>query len=95
MDRQFCDIGHQYRSAIFYENEEQKQSAEQSKATLDKSKPFREAIVTEIVPAGPFYPAGAYHQHYYLKNPLRYKYYRYQCGRDPRLKQLWGTKAGH
>jgi len=95
VDRQFCDIGHQYRSAIFYENDEQKRLAEQSKKMLEKNKPFREAIVTEILPAGLFFRAEEYHQHYYQKNPIRYKYYRYQCGRDQRLKQLWGNMAGH
>jgi len=94
-DRQFCDNGHQYRSAIFYHNEEQHRAALQSKAALDKSKPFKEPVVTEIVPAGEFYPAEEYHQHYYKKNPLRYKYYRSGCGRDRRLKELWGNVAGH
>jgi len=94
-DRQFCDSGNQYRSGIFYHNEEQRRAALQSKAALEKSKPFREAIVTEIVPASTFYPAEEYHQHYYKKNPLRYKYYRSGCGRDRRLKELWGNAAGH
>jgi peptide-methionine (S)-S-oxide reductase len=90
-DRQFCDVGHQYRTAIFYYDEHQKRLAEASKLTLEKSKPFPEPLVTEIVPASTFYPAEEYHQHYYKKNPLRYKYYRYGCGRDKRLKELWGT----
>lgn len=94
-DRQFCDVGHQYRAAIFYNGEEQRRSALQSKAALEKNKPFREPIVTEIVPATVFYPAEEYHQHYYKKNPLRYKYYRNGCGRDKRLKELWGGGAGH
>lgn len=94
-DRQFCDAGNQYRSAIFYHGEEQHRIALQSKAALEKNKPFNEAIVTEITPAGEFYPAEEYHQHYYKKNPLRYKYYRYGCGRDNRLKELWGSAAGH
>jgi peptide-methionine (S)-S-oxide reductase len=93
-DRQFCDTGHQYRTAIFYHDETQKRLAEQSKAALEKSKPFKEEIVTEIVPAGRFYPAEEYHQDYYKKNPVRYKFYRYNCGRDSRLEQLWG-KASH
>jgi len=93
-DRQFCDGGHQYRSAIFYETEEQHQAALQSKAALEKSKPFKEPVVTEIVPAGEFYPAEEYHQHYYKKNPIRYWYYRNGCGRDQRLKELWGSTAG-
>jgi len=94
-DRQFCDSGHQYRSAIFYQNEEQHRLALQSKKSLEQSKPFAAPIVTEIVPAGVFYPAEEYHQHYYKKNPIRYKYYRTSCGRDKRLKELWGEKAGH
>jgi len=93
-DRQFCDSGHQYRSAIFYHSEEQHHLALQSRATLEKSKPFREPIVTEITAATEFYPAEEYHQHYYKKNPLRYKYYRTGCGRDRRLKELWGDAAG-
>jgi peptide-methionine (S)-S-oxide reductase len=94
-DRQFCDSGHQYRSAIFYHNEEQHRLALQSKAQLEKTKPFKEPIVTEIVPATEFYPAEDYHQHYYKKNPIRYKFYRTSCGRDRRLKELWGDEAGH
>jgi peptide-methionine (S)-S-oxide reductase len=93
-DRQFCDVGHQYRSAIFYHNEEQHRLAVASKQALAKSKPFKEPILTEIVPAGPFYPAEEYHQHYYKKNPVRYHYYRLTCGRDQRLKELWGKEAG-
>jgi peptide-methionine (S)-S-oxide reductase len=93
-DRQFCDSGHQYRSAIFYHSEEQHRAALQSKEALEKVKPFREPIVTEIVPAGVFYPAEEYHQHYYKKNPIRYWYYRNGCGRDQRLKELWGSAAG-
>jgi peptide-methionine (S)-S-oxide reductase len=94
-DRQFCDAGSQYRSAVFYHNETQKKLAEASKRALEKSKPFREPIVTEIFPVGPFYPAEEYHQHYYRKNPLRYKFYRQGCGRDKRLRELWGSAAGH
>jgi peptide-methionine (S)-S-oxide reductase len=93
-DRQFCDSGHQYRSAIFYHTEEQHKEALQSKAELEKTKPFKEPVVTEIVPAGEFYPAEEYHQHYYKKNPIRYWYYRNGCGRDQRLKDLWGKAAG-
>jgi peptide-methionine (S)-S-oxide reductase len=94
-DRQFCDSGHQYRSAIFYQNAEQQRLALQSKAQLEKDKPFKGPVVTEIVQATEFYPAEDYHQHYYKKNPIRYKFYRTSCGRDHRLKELWGSEAGH
>jgi peptide-methionine (S)-S-oxide reductase len=93
-DRQFCDRGNQYRSAIFYHTEEQHRAALRSKAALEKSKPFKDPVVTEIVAAGEFYPAEEYHQHYYKKNPIRYWYYRNGCGRDQRLKELWGKAAG-
>ncbi|WP_136515465.1 peptide-methionine (S)-S-oxide reductase MsrA [Geomonas edaphica] len=93
-DRQFCDAGHQYRSAIFYHDEEQRRLALKSKQALEANKPFKGTIVTEIVPATEFYPAEEYHQHYYKKNPLRYSYYRLSCGRDHRLKELWGDQAG-
>lgn len=94
-DRQFCDVGHQYRSAIFVANEEQRRVALQSREALEKTKPFRDSVVTEIDPAGEFYKAEEYHQHYYKKNPLRYAFYRAACGRDRRLKELWGSAAGH
>jgi peptide-methionine (S)-S-oxide reductase len=94
-DRQFCDVGHQYRAAIFYRGEQQHAAALQSKVALEKSRPFREPVVTEITPATEFYPAEEYHQHYYKKNPLRYNYYRGGCGRDKRLKELWGSGASH
>jgi peptide-methionine (S)-S-oxide reductase len=90
-DRQFCDIGSQYRTAIFYHTEEQKRLAEASKGMLAKTKPFRDDIVTPVVPAGEFWPAEDYHQDFYVKNPVRYKFYRTGCGRDARLKQLWGS----
>lgn len=93
-DRQFCDVGSQYRTGIFVHDESQKKAAEASKAALGKSKPFPQPIVTEIAAAGPFYPAEEYHQDYYKKNPIRYNYYRNGCGRDARLKQLWGDLAG-
>jgi peptide-methionine (S)-S-oxide reductase len=89
-DRQFCDKGSQYRTAIFYHNDEQQRLAERSKAALATSKPFKEAIVTEIVPASTFYPAEEYHQDFHTKNPVRYKFYRYNCGRDQQLEALWG-----
>ena len=90
-NRQFCDVGSQYRTAIFYHDETQKRLAEESKKALAKR--FKEPIVTEIVAASEFYPAEDYHQDYYTKNPLRYKYYRYNCGRDQRLEALWGPAA--
>jgi peptide-methionine (S)-S-oxide reductase len=94
-DRQFCDIGSQYRTAIFVHNDEQRRAAEASKAALEKSKPFRAAIVTPIVTASQFWPAEEYHQDYYVRNPIRYAYYRTGCGRDARLKELWGSAAPH
>jgi peptide-methionine (S)-S-oxide reductase len=87
---QFCDRGDQYRTAIFYHDEQQRRLAEASKETLDRSGKLPKGIVTEIVPMTAFYAAEEYHQDYYLKNPLRYKYYRTACGRDRRLNQLWG-----
>lgn len=92
-DRQFCDSGRQYRSAIFYHNDEQKKLALRSKAELEKNKSFKEPVVTEIVQAAEFYPAEDYHQDYYKKNPIRYTFYRATCGRDRRLKELWGDAA--
>jgi peptide-methionine (S)-S-oxide reductase len=91
-DRQFCDVGRQYRSAIFYHGPEQKRLAEDSKRTLERTKPFPEPIVTEITPASAFYPAEEYHQEYYRKNPLRFKYYKFACGREERLEELWGKR---
>jgi peptide-methionine (S)-S-oxide reductase len=90
-DRQFCDAGHQYRSAIFYHDETQKRLAEASRAEVQKR--FKQPVQTEIVAAGPFYPAEEYHQDYYKKNPLRYKFYRSGCGRDRRLTELWGSSG--
>ncbi len=91
---QFCDHGSAYRSAIFAQDEKQLELAKKSLMALEKSKPFTQPIVTEIVfaPPGklPFYHAEEYHQNYHVKNPVRYKYYRASCGRDARLKQLWG-----
>lgn len=94
-NRQFCDSGNQYRSAIFYYNETQKKLAMASKQALERSKPFKGPVVTQIVPAGEFYPAEGYHQHFYKKNPIRYRFYRQGCGRDKRLRELWGSTAGH
>jgi peptide-methionine (S)-S-oxide reductase len=93
-DAQFCDTGTMYRTAIFVHGEEQKKAAEASTAALEKSKPFREPIVTPVMAASEFWPAEDYHQDYYLKNPAKYAYYRNGCGRDARLKQLWGAAAG-
>jgi len=87
---QFCDSGSQYRSAIFYHDEAQKNLAEGSKKRFQSR--FKQHIVTEIVRATEFYPAEDYHQHDYKKNPIRYKIYRYDCGRDQRLQTLWGTE---
>jgi len=92
---QFCDRGRQYRPVIFYQGEEQKRLAEQSKEFWRQNKPFKADIKTELLAASDFYPAEEYHQDYYQKNSLRYKYYRYSCGRDKRLNQLWGGQAGH
>lgn len=88
---QFCDKGQQYRSAIFYHDDEQKRFAETSKQVLEQSARFKKPIATAIVPATIFYAAEDYHQNYYQKNPVRYKFYRYSCGRDQRLEELWGA----
>jgi len=92
-DRQFCDAGRQYRTAIFVHDAEQRRLAEASRAALQASGRFTAPIATEIVDAGPFYPAEAYHQDYAAKNPLRYRYYRARCGRDERLREVWGAEA--
>jgi peptide-methionine (S)-S-oxide reductase len=89
-DRQFCDAGNPYRTAIFTHDAAQAEVVKRSLSALEKSKPFKEPIVTQVVPASTFYAAEDYHQDYYLKNPVRYKYYRTSCGRDARLAQLWG-----
>ena len=89
-NRQFCDRGDQYRPAIFYHDEEQRRLAEQTKAMHQAR--FKQPIQTEIVKAGPFYKAEEYHQDYYVKNPIRYQFYRFNCGRDARLEELWGKK---
>ncbi|HZS10941.1 MAG TPA: peptide-methionine (S)-S-oxide reductase MsrA [Nitrospirales bacterium] len=88
---QFCDHGSQYRAAIFYHNDEQQRLAEESKRRVETTKKFAEPIVTEITPASTFYAAEDYHQDFYKKNPIRYKFYKYNCGRAQRLEQLWGT----
>ncbi len=92
INRQFCDSGTQYRSGIYYLNRAQEVAAKQSLQQLEKSRPFEGVIATEIVAASTFYPAEDYHQDYYQKNPIRYKYYRYRCGRDQRLEEIWGVK---
>jgi peptide-methionine (S)-S-oxide reductase len=89
-NRQFCDRGDQYRPAIFYHNDEQRRLAEATKAKHQQR--FKQPIQTEIVAAGRFYKAEEYHQDYYLKNPVRYKFYRFNCGRDARLEELWSSK---
>ena len=89
-DQQFCDHGSQYRTGIFVHDDMQKKQADATKAALLKSKPFKADIVTEITAASTFYPAEDYHQDYYLKNPVKYKFYRFNCGRDARLTELWG-----
>jgi peptide-methionine (S)-S-oxide reductase len=91
-NRQFCDGGNQYRSAIFYLNETQKKQALAYKKSLEDSQFFKQPIVTEINAASEFYPAEDYHQDYHNKNPVRYRYYRSSCGRDARLEQVWGKK---
>lgn len=90
---QFCDRGNQYRSGIFYHDAGQEKLAKQSKAALVERKAFDAQVVTEVTPASTFYPAEDYHQDYYEKNPVRYKFYRYGCGRDQRLEELWGETA--
>jgi len=92
---QFCDKGNQYRTEIFYHNVKQRQLAQQSKAELLDNKSFKGDIVTPISAAASFFAAEDYHQDYYQKNPIRYKYYRYSCGRDNRLEELWGEQAAH
>jgi peptide-methionine (S)-S-oxide reductase len=90
---QFCDHGSQYRSAIFYLDEDQKRLAEESKQAIEQARRFELPIVTEISKAALFYPAEEYHQDFYKKNPIRYKFYKYTCGRAQRLKEVWGSPA--
>jgi peptide-methionine (S)-S-oxide reductase len=92
-DGQFCDLGTEYRSAIFYHGEAQQRLAEQSKLRIERSGVLKQPIVTLIVAAGPFYPAEEYHQDFWKKDPVRYRSYRLGCGRDRRLAQLWGKAA--
>lgn len=90
---QFCDKGSQYRSAIFFGNDIERQQATMTKEALTEKQFPNQIIATEILPAKAFYPAEIYHQNFYEKSPIQYKYYRYRCGRDSRLKQLWQDKA--
>lgn len=90
-DRQFCDSGSQYRPEIFWHTEEQRRLAERSKSKWEKEKPFRQPILTPITRAAEFWPAEGYHQDYYKKNALRYRFYVTGCGRYARLDQLWGS----
>jgi peptide-methionine (S)-S-oxide reductase len=87
---QFCDHGNQYRSAIFFQTDEEKRASDSSKQVIEQSRRFKEPIVTQIVMALQFYPAEEYHQDFYKKNPVRYKFYKYNCGRAQRLEVLWG-----
>ena len=89
-NRQFCDVGNQYRTAIFVHNDEQRKLAEESKKKVEAE--LKVPIYTQIVTAGPFYPAEEYHQDFYKKNPFKYEFYRWNCGRDQRVKQIW---SGH
>ena len=91
---QFCDRGEIYRPVIFTHDEEQQRLARESRQALVESGRFEQPIDTSIEPAGPFYAAEEYHQGYYRKNRLRYRYYRFNCGRDQRLRDLWGEEAG-
>jgi peptide-methionine (S)-S-oxide reductase len=91
-NRQFCDVGEQYRTAIFYHDAEQKRLAEESRAEVQKK--LGKPVLTQIVPASAFWAAEDYHQDYYMKNPIRYKFYRNGCGRDARLQEIWGDSAG-
>ncbi len=87
---QFCDKGSPYKTALFYQSSKQEKIFRQSLVSIEKNKPFDQAIVTKILPAETFYSAEDYHQDYYKKSALRYKYYRASCGRDGRIKKLWG-----
>jgi peptide-methionine (S)-S-oxide reductase len=92
-NRQFCDYGNQYRTAIFVHNDAQRKLAEESKKKVEAE--LKVPIYTQIVAAGPFYPAEEYHQDFYKKNKIKYEFYRWNCGRDQRVKQIWGGHKGH
>lgn len=94
-NRQFCDSGTPHRTAIFAMDAEQFKTAMASRAALDASKLFATPVATDVEMAGPFYAAEPYHQHYFKRNPLRYRFYRFNCGRDAKLKELWGDLALH
>ena len=94
-DRQFCDSGSQYRPEIFYHSDEQKKLAEASKAKWEKQKPFKQPLLTPITKVSAFYPAEDYHQDYYKKNALQYRFYVTGCGRYARLDSLWGNYRKH
>ena len=90
---QFCDRGESYRTAIFAASAEQRRAAERSRAALEQSGTLERPVVTPILPARPFYPAEDYHQDYYRKNPARYAFYRFSCGRDAQVRRLWGKQS--
>jgi peptide-methionine (S)-S-oxide reductase len=90
-NRKFCDVGEEYRTAIFVRNDEERRQAETSKQMVEAQ--LKQPVFTQIVGAGPFYKTEDYHQDFYLKNPTKYKFYRWNCGRDQRLEQLWGKKG--
>lgn len=92
---QFCDRGPAYRPVIFFLNEEQKNQSEASKTKLDQSRVYDKPVTTEILSAKTFYPAEEYHQDYHKKNPVKYKFYRFKCGRDQFLEKIWGKSDGH
>ena len=92
-DQQFCDHGNQYRTAIFVHSAEEKKLAEDSKKKVEVE--LKKPIYTEIAYAGTFYPAEEYHQDFYVKNPAKYKFYRWNCGRDQRIEQIWGAHKGN
>lgn len=92
---QFCDKGTPYKTALFYQNDQQKTVFDDSLANIKNTKPFEGDIVTQVLPATRFYPAEDYHQSYYTKNPIRYAFYRASCGRDNRIEHLWGDVASH
>lgn len=92
-DQQFCDHGSQYRTAIFVHSDEERKLAEESKKKVEAE--LKKPIYTEIDQAGPFYKAEDYHQDFYVKNPTKYKFYRWNCGRDQRIEQIWGAHKGN